>query len=145
MNLRRRRLLKKSVYPEVSEIMKWLRAKRNDMVQNQRKCLIRLKKTRVNSVCYTCSARAQVFFEKDNLRMHEQTCRNIISYCSNSWFYLIEFLDKVNSIHATIRELEKRTGIRFTASVKGLQLKISYYGLTEKTSEKICLTAAMEF
>jgi len=123
MNLRQRRELKKSIFPQVSEIMKWLRAKGNDMVLNQRKCLIRLKKTRVNSVCYTCSARAHVFFEKDTIRMHEQTCRNIITYCSNSWFYLIEFLDKVNSIHATIRELEKKTGIRFTASVKGSPAK----------------------
>lgn len=40
-----------------------------------------------------------------------------------SWFYLIEFLDKVNSVYAKVRALEKRTGFRFTASVKGSPAK----------------------
>lgn len=119
MGQKKRKELKSEVVPEIILLKKWMHENKDNIILRQRSCIKKLQTTRINSVCYTCSARAQEFFEKDNIRLHESTCRDIISQCSFSWFYLIEFLDKVNSVYSKVRVLEERTGIRFTASVKG--------------------------
>lgn len=83
MNLYKRRQLRKEVLPEIRRLKIWIVKNKDNMIERQRGCIRRLQITRINSVCYTCSARAQEFFEKDNLRLHENTCRDIISQCSN--------------------------------------------------------------
>ena len=119
MNNIERQTLRRKIAPKIIGLRKWLEANRARLVRNQKKCIKKLESTRINSVCYACSARAQVFFEKDNLRVNEETCRDIISQCSDSWLYLMSFLDKVNDVYSQVRVLEEKTGIRFSDSVKG--------------------------
>lgn len=119
MNNIERQTLRRKIAPKIIGLRKWLKANRARLVRNQKKCIKKLESTRINSVCYACSARAQAFFEKDNLRVNEETCRDIISQCSDSWLYLMGFLDKVNYVYSQVRVLEEKTGIRFSDSVKG--------------------------
>jgi len=114
-----RKALGKQLKPKLKELISWLKENKNYMVVDQTKCLNRLHEVRMSSVCYTCSARASLYFERDELRLHESTCRGLIAHCASSWNYLIEFLDRVNSVYNLVRKMEARTGIRFKDAVKG--------------------------
>ena len=116
---RHRKALGKQLKPKLKELISWLNENKNLMVVDQTKCLNRLHEVRMSLVCYTCSARASLYFERDELRLHENTCRGLIAHCASSWNYLIEFLDRVNSFYKLVRKMEKRTGIRFKDAVKG--------------------------
>ena len=119
MNDSLRNHLKTQVQPKLNAFIVWLATYKSAIVGDQKKCLNKLHELRVNSVCYTCSARSTQFFQGDELKLHENVCRALISECSASWSYLIEFLDKVNAINKLIRETEQFTNIRFRDSVEG--------------------------
>jgi len=119
VNKKTRKMLKKRMRGIFRELISWLKANKNQMVQHQSRCLSKLHQVRMSSICYTCSARAKLFFIKDELKLHETTCRSLISECSSSWTYLIQFLDKVNTVYKLVREMEEITGVRFTDAVAG--------------------------
>jgi len=120
---RQRNELRTNLVPEISPILKWINENKEDMVKKQKECVARLGEVRLNSICFTCSSRAKAFFQGDSLNVHEMTCRGIISQCSQSWYYLIAYLDRVNKFNGIIRELEQREGIKFTEAVSGSPAK----------------------
>ena len=77
----------------------------------------------MNSVCYTCSVRASVFFDKDKLNVDERTCRDVISECSSSWIRMTQYLDYINKFNAILSQLEKKTGIKFSEAIAGKPAK----------------------
>ena len=115
--------LRDNLVPEITPILEWINANKEDMVKKQKQCVARLGEVRLNSVCFTCSSRAKAFFQGDSLNVHEMTCRGIITQCSQSWYYLIAYLDRVNKFNGIIRELEVRAGIKFTEAVSGSPAK----------------------
>lgn len=76
------------------------------MVYSQSRCLDKLNRVYQDSHCYTCSGRAKSFFEFDQLRLHENTCRNIIIQCSGAWTYLIDFFFKIDQFYQALDEAD---------------------------------------
>ena len=101
----------------MDSIIIWINSNKDQMVEKQKQCLGRFKIIRSQAVCYTCSARAQTFFDKDRLHIHEDTCRVIVSDCRQGWIYLIEYLDKVNAFYEMIRRIDSDYKINFSGSV----------------------------
>jgi len=89
----------------------WLSHHEMAMIRNQETCVRKLQNVRSSSVCYTCSGRAQTFFTGDSLNVHENTCRDLIKECSNSWWYLINYLDQINRFNKIITDIEAEAGI----------------------------------
>jgi len=115
--------LKRRIAPEIAKIYLWVHSFKFTVVSQQTKCVKSIGEVRLNSICYTCSARANLYFLGDKLRVEEMMCRRIISKCSASWSSLIEFLDKVNQFNGLIKELEVETGIKFSQTVAGSPAK----------------------
>jgi len=123
LTVQQKNQLRDNLLPEITPILEWINANKEDMVKKQKQCVARLGEVRLNSVCFTCSSRAKAFFQGDSLNVHEMTCRGIITRCSQSWSYLIAYLDRVNKFNGIIRELEVRAGIKFTEAVSGSPAK----------------------
>lgn len=102
LDQRQRTAIYQDTKPQIDSIIQWVEQHVNSMADSQKTCLDRLTKVRASSVCYTCSGRAQTFFRGDQLHLHENTCRAIITDCRVSWLNLINFLDKVNQFYTII-------------------------------------------
>jgi len=106
-------------YPKMNKIISWVEQHSSSVIAEQSACLNRFKKVRSGSVCYTCSARASVFFTKDELHLHEDVCRQLISDCRQGWTSIIEYLDQVNAFYKIIKEVDLLYNLKFAGSVKG--------------------------
>lgn len=82
-------------------------------VSDQRKCLNKLLEVRSSSMCYACSSRGKYFFTKNMLNVNINQCRDVISECSHSWLYLLQFLDKVNYFLRESQSLQRIIGVDF--------------------------------
>jgi hypothetical protein len=98
-------------------IRNWLWLHELPMIRNQETCVRKLQNVRSSSVCFSCSGRAHLFFTGNSLNVHEDTCRDLIKECSNSWWYLINYLDQINRFNRAISEIEAEAGITMKNSV----------------------------
>lgn len=130
-------------HPPMDAIINWIKQNKDFMVENQQKCLDRFKSIRSEAVCYTCSARADTFFDKDRLHVHEDTCRAIVTDCRLGWLYLIEFIDKVNSFYDLVRMVDFRYQLKLMDSVSGSPAK-TVLDWAEKTGIKSQLKKCTE-
>ena len=108
---------------QMDAIIKWVENHQSSVVDSQSTCLDKFKKVRASSVCYACSGRASTFFNKNELNLHETTCRLIINDCRTGWAEIIEFLDKVNTFYDIIKGVDKDYGLNLADSVKGSPAK----------------------
>jgi len=91
----------------------WMRKHMRKMVSDQRKCLNKLLQVRSSSVCYACSRKGKYFFTKNMLNVNINQCRDVISECSHSWLYLLQFLDRVNTFLRESQRLQRWIGVDF--------------------------------
>ena len=91
----------------------WMRKHMRKMVSDQRKCLNKLLQVRSSSVCYACSRRGKYFFTKNMLNVNINQCRDVISECSHSWLYLLQFLDRGNTFLRESQRLQRWIGVDF--------------------------------
>jgi len=108
---------------QIAQVYRWVKKESLSVVDDQVKCVNKISEVRMNSVCYTCSARASVFFDKDKLNVDERTCRDVISECSSSWIRMTQYLDYINKFNAILSQLEKKTGIKFSEAIAGKPAK----------------------
>lgn len=96
---------------EITAIRIWMVKSRGWVMDSQGKCTTKFMAERATSNCYTCSGRARDFFTKDQLHLHENTCRKIIRECSSAWLSLIEFLRTMNKFNNIIMDIEKQNEV----------------------------------
>jgi len=87
--------------------LNWMKTNKSKFLSSQIPCMKNLQLQRSTTSCYACSPRANVFFTRDALHLHEQSCRGMISHCNKAWKYLIAFLDRVNKFTEIISYLKK--------------------------------------
>jgi len=71
-------------FNDLHSTKEWLRLNADDVITGQRVCLDAIAKLRSGSMCYTCSSRASVFFNKGRLQLNELQCRATTSTCSKT-------------------------------------------------------------
>lgn len=98
----------KYIYGELTKMIKKYQKSKNNMIKSQKKCLKKLHEVRSGSHCFTCSSRSNVFFDEyKRMRLHENTCREIVSGCTDAWLYLIELVDYMTKFREFILQVEK--------------------------------------
>jgi len=53
------------------------------------------------------------------LNVNINQCRDVISQCSHSWLYLLQYLDKINTFLSDSIKLQKKIGVDFSKALPG--------------------------
>lgn len=98
----------KYIYGELTKMINKYKKSKNNMIKSQKKCLKKLHEVRSGSHCFTCSSRSNFFFdEHKRMRLHENTCREIVSDCTDAWLYLIELVDYMTKFREFVLQVEQ--------------------------------------
>jgi len=131
--------LDKEIYGTMKQIVKKFRRTKRLMITSQKKCLKKLHEVRSGSHCFTCSSRSNMFFdEKSRMRIHENTCREIVSECTESWLLLIKLVNYMTKFREFTLRVEQAYHIpkKFRQHIPQLEGIASF--LTEtKVQEKL--------